>query len=187
MNIRKLFVFSLVVDSALEISNMLTCKNDFTWTNILYIFSYYPCWTNNVHSEPDLHHFPCLLTHSPHLYTQLRSGKAAHGTRRCWFHIVVLGNRAHRCNWSHRGSHGNCRRWDMAVIDTHQYRPHRWPLWISKDTDDTGSGHRAESGNQKELSCRRTVIILFHLQVFDTLGCLFYTWNSSVLYLQGNA
>lgn len=73
-----------------------------------------------------------LLTHSPHLYTEPRFGMGALGTRHCRFHTVVLGNRTGRCKWSRRRSHGNCRHWDMAVIDTHQSGPHKWPLWTSK-------------------------------------------------------
>lgn len=73
-----------------------------------------------------------LLTHLPHLYTEPHSGIAALGTHQCWFRIGVLGNRVGRCKWSHRRGHGNCRHWDMAVIDTHQSEPHKWPLWTWK-------------------------------------------------------
>ena len=116
-------IFTALLFLWLENVNLLTLLNNFAFQNLAQI----------AHCSESL---DSVLTHSAHLYTGLRFGRAALGTRPCRLRIGVLGNQTGRCKRNHRRSHGNCPRWDTALIDTHQSGSHKWHLWTwecSKD------------------------------------------------------
>lgn len=94
---------------------VLKCKIEM-YKSVIHNFYFSELGKSNLFSVPEA----ALLTHSLHLYTEPHFGMASLGTRQCWFCTGVLGNRAGRCKWSHQHSHGNCRHWNTAVIDTHQ-------------------------------------------------------------------